>query len=152
MVPYERAEGGFVAQGGTPTCFPFEFVSRSLISKIVVVQVNGDPATFNVNIFNKSGTCEGGSLSDSAGDQTGGLPSRLFRVCPTLQSNGAGILEYFSEEANGGFGFPFFSHDKRVDNPRARLGIAATLYIEIDPAGSGAKEFAICIGGHICEP
>jgi hypothetical protein len=144
-VPYEmKPLSGLTAISGQPNCFEIDFPSRALINKIVVAQLDGAMDGFTVAIYNAMRPCLGVAESDSDGDETGNLPDDLYRVTPDL-STSSDRLVYFSEESTGGTGFTFFNQDKGTS--AARLGNARKLYLQITPAGTGPKTFAVALGG-----
>lgn len=145
-VPYEiKPQGGLPVTGGSSGCFELRHPSRAHISKIIVKQTSGVQVAFTVALFNHESTCQGESESDSdvtpPSTDTGPLPADLYRVTPDLNSNSAGTLIYFSNQDTGGGGFPFIGQD--VD----ALGKGRKIYVRITPQGTGAKEFAVAIGG-----
>lgn len=148
-VPYEcTPQGGFVVAPGATGVFTIDFPSRSVISKIIVIQTDGVPANFSTILFNNLIAAGGTDQSESVGDYQGLLPPDLYRVTPTLTAS-SGSLIYFSETANGGHGFVFFNQDK--DTMANRLGNPHRLYLQITvPAGGGGNcTFAVTIAGEI---
>jgi len=148
-VPYEcTPQAGFVVAPGATETFTIDFPSRSVISKIIVIQTDGVPANFSTILFNNAVAADGTNQSESVGDYQGLLPPDLYRVTPTLTAT-AGKLIYFSETANGGHGFVFFNQDK--DTMPNRLGNPHRLYLQITvPAGGGGNcTFAVTIAGEI---
>lgn len=145
-VPYEiKPQGGLVAPGGQSSCFELRHPSRAAINKIIVRQTSGLAVNFTVALFNHEAACQGESDSDSdttpPSPATGPLPADLYRVTPDLNSNSVGALTYFSNQDTGGGGFGFVGLDDD------RLGKSRKLYVKITPQGTGAKTFAIAIGG-----
>lgn len=147
-IPYEcTPQGGFVVNAGATETFTIDFPSRSVISKIIVIQTDGTPANFSVVLFNNAIAAGGTDQSESVGDYQGDLPPDLYRVTPTLSAT-AGKLLYFSETSNGGHGFVFFNQDK--DTMANRLGNPHKLYLQITvPGSSGDATFAVTIAGEI---
>ncbi len=147
-VPYEmKPQSGLVVQGGASGCFEIGFPSRCYITKIIIEQVGGVGVDFVAALYNHEGVCQGASASDSDGPLTGTLPPNLFRVTPDLQGT-AGLLLYFAQAAGAGIGFPFYSHDRR-DLRGVDVGNSRLIYLKITPGGSGAKTYAVALGGDI---
>jgi hypothetical protein len=144
MVPYEiRPMAGVQIQGGGPTTVVVEWPSRSVISKVVVIQTDGVLTDFTVELFNRN-VVRGVSDSDSTPPDVGAIPEECYAVGPVF--NGVnGVLKYFSDAATGGYGLAFYNQDPTAPG---RQGVRPRkLYVRISPAGGGLKTFAICIGG-----
>jgi len=139
-VPYEpKPIGGLRVSGGASGFWAFEIPSRCLIHKLIVNQVSGNQDAFDVELYSAENAVQGQSESDSVGNEKGDLPPGLFKVTTTFEGTG-GKMEYFADAGGGGFGYPFFSHD------RSRLGNSRKVWLKISPRGSGQKEFAAALG------
>ncbi len=135
--------------GGKSICVPIIWPHRSIITKVIVEQMEGTQGAFTVELYNHALSCEGDSISESFGpdEGEGPLPPRMFKVGPTM--NGAsGFMEYWSDLAPGaGAGLPFFNQDGRDEEVVPRARPKNLIYVKIAPSGSGDKEFAVVIGG-----
>jgi len=132
-VPYEpKPLAALSVNGGARGVFAWEIPSRSIVHCLRVVQTAGAADPFTVSLY----TAEPAANNIT---QPGPLPPDLFLVAPPLNSS-AGKVLYFSDIHGQGFGFPFFSHDAH------RLGNRRTIWLVIQPQGSGVKEFAATIG------
>lgn len=148
-VPYECApQAGFTVTPGETGVFTIDFPSRSVISKIVIVQTAGTPNNFTATLFNNLVAAGGTNQADSVGPFSGVLPPELYMVTPALTAS-SGSVVYFSETANGGHGFVFFNQDK--DTMPNRLGNPHRLYLKIETNGGGGDDcvFAVSIAGEI---
>lgn len=144
-VPYGcKPQGGLVVNGGESKCFGIDWASRGWISKVVVIQTDGQRGDFTVELFNSENGCKDVSASDSVGVETGPLPADLYSISPVLHGID-GKLKYFSEESTGGAGFVMCSQDNVRQN-RARK-----VWVRITPTGIGAKEFAVALDGESLE-
>lgn len=142
-VPYEAKPQVNVDIVGQPVVLEFPWPDRSVISKIIVVQTDGVAETFTVALYNHSQVATGNAESDSE-SPVGKIPDDCFRVTHDIPSDSAGRLTYFSDHATGGYGFVF----KSQEDLAGRQGQSARkVYVKITPAGSGAKKFAVTIGG-----
>jgi hypothetical protein len=138
---------GIEIQGGDARVVAVDFPSRTSVSKIIVVQYDGVLADLTVALYNHVSVLEGTEMSDTVGSETGPIPPDCYRVTPDLHGSN-GKLIYFSDTATGGYGFIFYSQDRQP--PGRQLGNVRKLYVKIAPQGSGAKKFALCIGGEQC--
>lgn len=129
--------------GGVARVLKIGCPSRALINKIIIKQMDGVLATFTVELFNNGQVFTGIPTSDSAGPYVGKVPEDCYRVTPVINSDAAGTLVHFSENATGGHGYAFVCTDVDLRNFKSQ----GSLYLRITPAGSGAMLFAIAIGG-----
>lgn len=137
-VSYENPpEGGLRVAGGSSACFAIPYPARCMLSKILVIQTEGDKIDFDVDLFNHSMACGGDSISDATPPFTGILDEELFRVYATLSSDAPGHLaKYFAANE-----CTFFNQD-----PEGPAGKIRKIYVKISPEGSGDKTFAVVIG------
>ncbi len=142
--PYETPPFKVTVGGGESGAVQVRFPTRSFIHKIVVIQTLGTTESFNVELFSHADALGGTEASASSSDDDGNkIPLDCYRVGSTKTGEN-GSLMYFSDEATGGAGLPFVCHD--VDPGRQGQKLQ-NLYVRITPAGTGAKEFMVCIGG-----
>lgn len=143
-VPYEAKPQVDVDIAGSPVVLEFPWPDRSVISKIIVVQTDGVAEAFTVGVYNHSQVQTGHQVSDSDQPDVGKIPDDCFRVTHEIPSDAPGTLLYFSDRATGGYGFVFKSQEA-LDGRQGQAVRKA--YVKITPAGSGAKKFAVTIGG-----
>lgn len=144
-LPYEIPPlGGLSVNGGIPKVFRVSIPSRCFIDKIICRQTGGEAVNFTLQIFNHESLAYGSQVSDSLGAELGPIPEECYAVTPVLASSEAGKLNYFSDSATGGFGFPFYSQDKPSAKRQGRN--PTTAYVRITPEGAGEKIYALCIG------
>lgn len=143
-VPYEIPPQIVSTPNATPVVFDFDWPDRSVISKIIVVQLDGTMEQFTVALYNHSQVQDGEQVSDSVGPDVGRIPDDCFRVSPDIQANSSGKLMYFSDQATGGYGFVFFGQKSLTGRQGQR---ERKVYLKISPVGAAAKRFAVVIGG-----
>lgn len=114
---------------------------RSVISKILVKQLDGVGGSFTIALYSHNQVGDGVDMSDSDGSGVGKIPDEMFRVTPDLAATG-GVLRYFSEESSGGYGWVFFSHQAAEGRQGQR---ASKLYVKFTGAAPG--RYAILVGG-----
>jgi hypothetical protein len=144
-------QGGLVVDGGASQCFTFQFPSRVIISKIVVIQTGGVVGDFTAALFNHIDACEGHPLSESdtfTEPSMGVLDPDVYRVTPDIQGT-AGRLVYFSDAGSGGHGYVFYSQETLKESQLKRIGNVRRIHLRITPGGSGPKTFCAAIGGLI---
>jgi len=116
----------FTAPSGEPTCVAIDAPPRGAVTKLVVKQVDGALAGFDVDLYDSETACS--SLSSSSGD----VDDELHRVLATdTVSAAADISERY------GIAAPYTNQDPRDD----RQIPTSKLYLEVVPAGSGVKTF-----------
>jgi hypothetical protein len=140
-----KPQANISVPGGQTRTIIVKIPPRSFISKLVVVQQTGGIAGFTVEMFNHADALEGTQQSESSSDADGDkIPLSCYRVGSPLVELTDELL-YFSDEATGGHGLAFFCQDApRADRQGQHQG---NLYIRITPGGSGAKTFALVVGG-----
>jgi hypothetical protein len=159
VIPYEIAPlAGIKANGGVSTCIPIPFPSRSIITKLIIVQTDGTPVNFTAALFNSDTACL--SESESASGPDGGgdvdlLPPDLYRVTPDMtgtsgklvfMAGAVGSTIFATGTVISGIGFPFFNQDE--PNPSS-LGNARVIYLRLTPSGSATNnEFAVVLGAN----
>lgn len=148
-VPYETVEVGIEVNGGDTVVVPLRYPARGLVSKIIIQQTDGDQSQFTVELFNHQDLLEGTetSASDSGPQTEGGggpVPWRLRRVCPPINSDTPGLLEYFTQTRIGSDGFPFVNQDPDTNRQGRKNG---RLYVRIQTEGTDMKTFALAVGG-----
>jgi hypothetical protein len=141
-VPYESKPDIITVTG--ETVHEVAWPHRSVISKILVTQLEGVGENFTVALFNHSQVDTGEQVSDSVGDTVGKLPNDMFRVSPDLVAS-AGKLLYFSDQATGGYGFVFFSQEDKAGGRQGDRN--PKLYLRITPLTPTPRRFAVCVGG-----
>lgn len=143
-VPYEIKPVVVNVPGGQTKTVLVKFPARALISKVVVIQMNGNIDDFTVEMFNHADAMEATPASASSSDVDGHrLPLGVYRVGNPMIGR-AGQLSYFSDETTGGAGFQFVCQDT---DPNRRGQSLQNLYVRITPGGTGSKDFALCVGG-----
>lgn len=143
-VPYEIEPRIVGTPDGDAHVFAVPWPHRSIISKLIVTQLDGTMEQFTVAVYNHSQVETGSQVSDSEGDEVGKIPDDCFRVTPDIQANAAGKVIYFSDQATGGYGYPVFCHESRGDRQGMKV---AKVYLKITPVTSAAKRYAFVIGG-----
>jgi hypothetical protein len=148
-IPFDIAPmSGIILSGGTPRTFAVELPSRGVIDKIVCKQINGVLVAFTVALFNNGAVADGEETSDSVGAEIGAIHEDAYRVTPDLSTatyGANGSLLFFTNLSPGGRGFPYVNTDPFDEG---RVGIRPRrLYVRITPAGSGAQEYCLAIGG-----
>lgn len=140
-VPYEIAPK--IDEVNGVTVFEIPWPHRSVISKLLVTQLDGAGENFTVALYNHEQVDTGSPVSDSETPVVGKLPDDMFRVTPDLVAS-AGKLLYFSEQATGGYGYVFYGQ-KALDGRQGQR--EGRLFLKITPVGAGARRFAYCVGG-----
>lgn len=150
-VPYETAPFVVEVGGGQVKTVQVNFPSRSLITKVIVKQIDGALGAFELDLYNHADALEGNEASQSA-DSGERFPLDVYRVSPdgatVFTADANGYLEYFSEFSSGGHGLMFFCQDESPAN-RSKKN-QPNLYVRISPSGSGDKKFVVVIGGEQC--
>lgn len=141
-VPYEVVPD--IVEVNGPTVVAIQWPHRSVISKILVTQLEGVGEAFTVALYNHSQVDDGQQVSDSLGSVVGKLPNDMFRVTPDLVATGGKLL-YFSEQATGGYGYVFFGQAAKTGGRQGDKN--PVLYLKITPVGVGTRRFAYCVGG-----
>jgi len=124
-VPYTN-HTSFDAASGEPTCVAIDTPPRGIITRLVVKQVTGTLAGFDVDLHDSLTAC--GSLSSSAGD----VDDELHQILATdTVAAAAAVSGQYNIAA------PYVNQDPRDD----RQIPTSKLYLEVTPAGSGVKTF-----------
>ena len=130
-----------VEAGETEVWLEVEFPTRTIISKVVVIQTDGGANDFTVELFNSAKPRDG---------LPAGVPEEMYLVGnPMVGTNGR--LIHFSDDATGGHGLAFFSLDPRPAGRVISVGIPI-LYIRItvsdgDSISSpGEQPLVFCVG------
>lgn len=140
-VPYET-KPQIVAVSG-PTVFEIPWPNRSVVSKLIVVQLEGTGEAFTAALYNHPQVQTGLAASDSLGAEVGKIPDDCFRITPDLAAT-SGRLLYFSDQATGGYGYVFFSQEALA----GRQGQGSpNIYLKITPVAGGSRRFAFVVGG-----
>ena len=142
-VPYEtKPIAGIAITGSSARTIMVPFPSRAYINKVIVKQTAGGADGFKLELFNhKDALGEGSPSVDEDGNP---IPLDCYRICNLISVGNQTLYAYFSEETNGGTGMLFVCQDVEPTRRGQRM---RNLYIRITPNGSGAKTFAVCVGG-----
>lgn len=140
MRNYERHWRSLRASGGERTVWELPFPYAVTLTKLAVEYVGGDLGVtpeFTVDIFNSrrgTTTSESSGGTDPEGEYT--ASPNLYRVCPTIHSDGGSVLHFFT----GGDG-NYVNMDTVSPTNKERK-----IYLEIQPTGGGDMSFDVALG------
>jgi len=128
--PYTSGPHILQVTGGQEICLELRCPSRGTIRTLKFDQVAGDPANCDFEVYTKREVCPPGQSSESLSEAVQGPQSAYSVFGEKNFTAGTPLIE-----ANVNYAYQ--------NNDAGPTNRARKLYIRMNPAGSGAKEYAI---------
>lgn len=129
-IPYEKTVD-VIAAAGDDSFHEIAFPHRGELTKLIVVQVEGDLDGFEAELFNSLEVLPGSSSSSASGDHS----NTAYVIVPT-EVAGVGASEITITDQK----FPYVNRDGTPTNPQRKL------YLRVKPEGAGDKKFCVTLG------
>lgn len=129
-----------IPEGVREICFPIDFPGAGIVTKLIVLQSDGTPTGFTVNLLNRQ-ICDptGSESSPSPGPGVELWPPlELAKILPTVNRLAGEVMETFNPH-----GFRYRNMEGNFSNPVRRIYLLLTL----PEALSGPTAWDVAIGG-----